>query len=373
MIAQPIQRIPPTSAAAVEWWMWQVCRSLARSGKYVPHIVCTGENDDSPEVEIRDGVHFYRISLSKAYKRLFQKWTRLDPYGYAARAAQYVKKVDAHIIHTHNSPALHMQIRSHLKGRKSILHMHNEKLPPAGFKANCVLTVSEYLAGWYRERLPDMDIRVITNGVDRQAYTCDTEKPEWKIGFSAQKKVVLFAGRISPEKGLNRLAEAMALLFPIHPDLQLVIIGGRSSGGNDRAKYADKLEAFLKPFASQVLWLGSVHPDAMPAHYRAADLLVIPSVFEEPFGMVCLEGMAAGVPVLAARKGGLPEFVSEGINGYLIDEPGDAATLASQIDRILESKDEAGNVAREAARYARQHHDWSIVSEKLSGIYDDFV
>ena len=373
MIAQPIQRIPPTSAAAVEWWMWQVARQLARSGRYVPHIICTGEGDPSPEYEERDGVHFYRITLSRTYKRVFQKWTRLDPFGYAARAARYVRKAGIDVVHTHNSPDLHMQLTKYLGRQRGILHMHNEKQPPAHFRADRLLAVSEYLAGWYRARVPGTDVRVITNGIDRQAYACGGPPAEWKTALPQDGQVILFAGRISPEKGLHILAEAFALLAPKRPDLRLVIIGGRSFGENDRARYADQVEAALKPFARQVLWLGSVHPEEMPRHYRAADLLVVPSVFEEPFGMVCLEGMAAGVPVLAARKGGLPEFVENGANGYLIDAPGDASSLAGQIERILAFPEASGKIAEEAIRYAHSNHDWSLIAARLSAIYDELI
>lgn len=372
LVAQPIQRIPPTGAAAVEWWTWQVARHLARSGKYVPHIICTGENDPSPELEIREGVHFYRINLSKTYKRLFQKWTRLDPYGYAARAARYCRDIDAKIVHTQNSPELHRQMAQRLSGRKTVLHMHNEKQPKGNFHADLLLTVSNYLARWYEVRLPDINIQIITNGIDKAIYHQTTTPPEWKKRLPASKKVILYAGRISREKGVHLLAEAFALLVPRHPELQLVIIGERSFGTHDRAKYADRLEAFLKPFSNRVDLIGSVHPEEMHRHYQAGDLLVVPSI-SETFGMVCLEGMAAGIPVLASPKGGLPEFVQPGKTGFLINEYGNAPSLAAQIEDILEMPDKMRDVAAAGQIYAREHHDWSLVSANLSAIYDQLL
>ncbi|WP_428826085.1 glycosyltransferase [Azonexus sp. IMCC34842] len=372
LVAQPIQRIPPTGGAAVEWWTWQVARHLARSEKYVPHIICTGEDDPSPEHEIREGVHFYRINLSRTYKRLFQKWTRLDPYGYAARAARYCREIDAKIVHTQNSPELHRQMVQRLSGRKTILHMHNEKQPKGNFHADLLLTVSNYLAQWYEERLPDAKIQIITNGIDKDIYHQTTTPPEWKKRLSASKKVILYAGRISREKGVHLLAEAFALLVPRHPELQLVVIGERSFGTHDRAKYADRLEEFLKPFSNQVDLIGSVHPEEMYRHYQAGDLLVVPSI-SETFGMVCLEGMAAGIPVLAAPNGGLPEFVQPGNTGFLIGEYGNAPSLAAQIENILEMPDKMRDIAAAGQIYARENHDWSFVSANLSEIYDQLL
>lgn len=372
MIAQPIQRIPPTGAAAVEWWMWQVSKQLARSGKYIPHIICTGENDPAPEYEEREGVHFYRITLSRTYKRLFHKWTRLDPYGYAARAAHYCKNINAQIIHTHNSPNLHTNIAKFLKNSMTILHMHNEKQPADNFHADLLLAVSNQLAGWYRDRLRNIDIQVIANGIDREQYSQGAIIPKWRRTLSATKKILMYAGRISPEKGVHLLAEAFTHLAPKHPELQLVIIGGRSRGNNDRAKYADKLEASLKPFSNQVILLGSINPAEMHLHYRLADLLVVPSVVEA-FGMVCLEGMAAGIPVLAAPIGGLPEFVQDNQNGYLIKDHGDPLSLAAQIEHILNAPEEAKQVALNGLEYARENYDWSRISGRLSKIYDNLL
>lgn len=372
MVAQPIQRIPPVGAAAVEWWMWQVSKHLASSGEYIPHIICTGEGDPSPEYEVREGVHFYRITLSKLYKRLFHKWTRLDPYGYARRAALYCRKINAAIIHTHNSPTLHQQIARYTQGSKMILHMHNEKITSSHFHADLILTVSDYLAKWYAQRLPHENIRIITNGIDRHKYTEEAALPDWRTNFPKDKKILMYAGRISPEKGVHLLAEAFTHLAPRHPELQLVIIGGRSEGNNDRARYADKVEASLKPFSNQVTFLGSVSPSEMHLHYRAADLLVVPSVFEA-FGMVCLEGMAAGVPVLAAPKGGLPEFVRDGKNGYLIRDYGKTFPLALQIKTILKNADAAKEIAAAGQIYALNNHDWSLVATELAKIYDQIL
>lgn len=372
LIAQPIQRIPPTGAAAVEWWTWQVARHLARSGKYVPHIICTGENDPSPEREIREGVHFYRINLSRTYKRLFQKLTRLDPYGYAARAAQYCREVNAQIIHTQNSADLHLQVSKRVPKAKSILHMHNEKLPKGKFHADLVLTVSNYLAEWYKKNLPGIQIQILTNGIDRNDYRKKVAIPDWKRSLPVSAKTLLYAGRISPEKCIHLIAEAFSLLSPRYPELYLVIIGGRSHGTNDRARYADNLEKMLEPLSKHVKFVGSINPEEMYQHYPVGDLLIIPSL-SEAFGMVCLEAMAAGLPVLASPRGGLPEFVLHEKTGFLIDDYGNSSSLANQIENLLATPEKMRAVALAGQAYAQENHDWSLVAAKLSEIYDQLL
>ena len=198
------------------------------------------------------------------------------------------------------------------------------------------------------------------------------QTPSWRLALPQDKKILIYAGRISPEKGVHFLVEAFSHLAPKHPEIHLVIIGGRSEGNNDRARYADTLEAALKPFSNQVTFLGSVPPSDMHRHYRAADLLVVPSTLEA-FGMVCLEGMAAGVPVLAAPIGGLPEFVQDGKNGYLIKDHGNSLSLAAQIESILKNPEGAKAIGAAGQAYALNNHDWSLVAAKLSEIYDQLL
>lgn len=371
-LAQPIHHIPPRGAAAVEWWTWQVARKLAMTGRYTPHIICTGEGDAAPEEECIEGVFFKRITLSRVYKRLFKKWTRFDPYGYADRAIRYIRSVDARIVHTQNSPSLHQYIARKLKDVKTVLHLHNQLSPDGNCKADKIVTVSSFMADWCKKYYPGLPVDVVTNGVDEYLYADQQSLAAWRTQLPADAKVLMYAGRISAEKGIDLLAKAFARIAPQHPNIYLVLVGARSHGDCDRSRYADRLEAILAPVQNQVRFIGSVLPDEMPRHYKAADLLIIPSL-NEPFGMVCLEAMASGIAVLASPKGGLPEFVQSGVTGFLIEDYGNEEVLSKQILALLNQPEKIRQVGEIAQSYALGHHDWCIVASQLSAVYDQLM
>ena len=167
MVAAAVHPVPPRKGAAVEWWMYQVCRRLAG---FEPHIVSIAAEGYADE-ERRDGIAFHRIRTGRLYRRVFQKILGVDPYSYARRVARRLDVIRPDIVHVHNAPALFAELARRYRGpARWILHMHNEmpleRLPPGAV----LFTVSRYLKEWYGVRLPGADIRIITNGVDTEVF-----------------------------------------------------------------------------------------------------------------------------------------------------------------------------------------------------------
>jgi glycosyltransferase involved in cell wall biosynthesis len=117
----------------------------------------------------------------------------------------------------------------------------------------------------------------------------------------------------------------------------------------------------------QVTFLGYVAFPALAAIYRAAEVVVVPSLYE-PFGLVALEAMAAGRPVVAAEAGGLTEIVTEGATGLCVP-PGDAGALAAALERVLSDGALAGRLARQGREHAVSGYSWSRVAELTRDCY----
>ena len=375
MIAAPIHAIPPRLGAAVEWWMWQVSRRLQG---WTPHIICTWAEGYARD-EVQDGVGIHRIHLGRAYKRLFQKLTRLDPWGYSQRAAVHIDKLQAALVHVHNDPELYRRLRDGARDRhrRHLLHLHNERSDLHGLEHAELVVVSEYLADWYRQRLPHARVSVVTNGVDLEQFCGIRATPEERAqvlaGLApAVKRVVLYAGRISPEKGPLHLVHAMTRVMAIRSDVALVLVGEFARGRPDsrRVQYGEYVRAGLAALPmGRTLCLGSVSPDRIDKVYACADLVVMPSEFNEPLGMVALEAMAAGVPLLAARKGGLREIVREGVTGFFIPEGGDTE-LAQRILDLLESDAFIAEVLSNARAYVTYRHGWDSVAKRMEEVFN---
>ncbi|MDO8597669.1 MAG: glycosyltransferase, partial [Sulfuricaulis sp.] len=348
-----------------------------RLAGFEPHIVCISADDYSDE-ERRDGIFFHRIRMGRFYKRLFEKITRLDPYSYARRVARRLAAVGPDIVHVHNAPTLFAQLAAlYRRPARFILHMHNEMpvepLPPGAV----LFVVSRYLKEWYAARLPVADIRIVTNGVDsdvsRPLPAQEISTRRARLQLPTDRKIILYAGRISPEKGPLDLVLAFGELRKHRQDVFLLLVGELRTGDDRRGEYGRKLLAACEALGADCYHAGTVDPTHMHEYYQAVDLAVVPSEFEEPFGMVAIEAMAAGIPVLAANKGGLREFVIPHETGFLIADTRDHAGFARQMHELLDRPSELERVQRNARAYVEQHHRWESVTHQLEVLYHSLL
>jgi glycogen(starch) synthase len=120
----------------------------------------------------------------------------------------------------------------------------------------------------------------------------------------------------------------------------------------------------------RVRFLGFVPHDRVPAILTHADLLVLPSLYEE-LGTVLLEAMWVGLPIVASRTGGIPDVIEDGINGLLVP-PGDPHTLAGAIDRVLGTPDLARRLAEAASQRAKEY-DWEVLAERVLKVYRELT
>jgi len=216
-------------------------------------------------------------------------------------------------------------------------------------------------------------IDVVPCGVDLDLFRPlpqDTSKNH--LGLS-DHRVILFVGRIQPIKGLDSLLRALAILMKrsrISPeDLRLLIIGGDlDNGGNPANGEEKKLRGLTSELGldSMVTFLGAQPQHALPYFYSAAEVSVLPSRYES-FGMVALESMACGTPVIASRVGGLNHTVRDGQTGYLIPE-GNALVLADKIDLLLHNRSLRSLMGRQGAHSARKY-SWKNIAQQVISLY----
>ena len=210
---------------------------------------------------------------------------------------------------------------------------------------------------------PDAKIKVVPCGVDVDLFRpADGAEAKRRLGLG-DDGVVLFVGRMEPLKGLDILLRAVAQLEQANAT-RTVIVGGDLEADAEMAR----LKALCSDLgiAERVTFLGRLAQQDLPLYYSAADVTVVPSYYES-FGLVALESMACGTPVIASRVGGLPTIVKDGLNGYLIPwrcpEP-----FADGLDVLL------GNAAiryamSEAARKTAVSMGWEAVVDSLLGTY----
>lgn len=209
-------------------------------------------------------------------------------------------------------------------------------------------------------------IRVIPPGVDLDIFhPLDKEKARRELALNDYRRVLLFAGRLQPFKGLDLLLHAMTYL-PNHGMTQLLVVGGNAGKTDELAKMNSLVNEL--GIRSTVVFVGAVEHEKMPIFYNAADICVIPS-YHESFGLVAVEALASGTPVVASRVGGLATIVKDGETGYLFDERS-PETLATYLC-LLMSENEIRNAMADAARLSVMKYNWSATARRLFKVYQE--
>ncbi|QZZ19870.1 glycosyltransferase family 1 protein [Leptothermofonsia sichuanensis E412] len=256
-------------------------------------------------------------------------------------------------------------------------------------QANCIVATSPQEEADLRSLVSEQgQIEVIPCGTDVDNFhTIPKVEARAKLGFKLNESIVLYVGRFDPRKGIETLVRAFAqlkqgtgdpgsgsvtpysLTHAAHPDnLRLVIVGGSDPDHSD-GQERNRIEAIVKELgiADQTDFVGRVGHDLLPLYYTAADVCVIPSHYE-PFGLVAIEAMACGTPVVASDVGGLKFTVVPEETGLLVP-PTHIDGFAEAIDRILSDELWARKLRRQASLRVQQNFSWTGVAARLSDLY----
>jgi D-inositol-3-phosphate glycosyltransferase len=212
-------------------------------------------------------------------------------------------------------------------------------------------------------------IAVIPGGVDLSRFRpLDQAAARAALRLSGAGRVLLFVGRIQRLKGLEVLFRAFALLGL---DARLLIVGGLPSSSHEAREIA-RLEqlAGRLGISERVSFVGAVSHDRLPEYYAAADVTVMPSSYES-FGLVAVESLACGTPVVATRIGGLRTIVRDGETGVLVPWR-DPALFAEALGRVLRDDVLRARLAS-AARASVMHFGWDSIAEQHLGLYADVL
>lgn len=208
-------------------------------------------------------------------------------------------------------------------------------------------------------------VEVVPCGVDLQRFvTQNPRQARARLGLQADQPVMLFVGRLDPFKGPDMFLQAAAMM---RKKAQLVVVGGKTSGDPE----LEKLRQLARQLglSGRVHFLGARPQQELPLLYSAADVTVMPS-YHESFGMVAVESLACGTPVVATRAGGLITIVRSEQTGYLVLRcPG---FFAERLDSLLSSPDTLRQM-QAAARPSVVHYGWPSVAGSLAEVYEDML
>lgn len=273
--------------------------------------------------------HYYYIDTNsiwaKVRKRLYLKRAGGDEFYHFSIEffiEQVIKQLRKHsydLIIIENRPAFSLKMQGN-DFSKLVLHQGNDFLNTKVHQHlylyntySLIINASSFITERVRLINPeDTKCRTVLNGIDVNRFYQSNHLSRNHIGLSNDDFVIVYSGRLTKEKGILELILAIKQLEYIH-NLKLLIIGA-SAYGQDKhpTKYIEQLEKESEQIKEKVIFTGYIDYLQMPSYLKMADIAVVPSMWEEPFGLTVVEAMAAGLPLITTRSGGIPE-ICEGV------------------------------------------------------------
>ena len=303
----------------------------------------------------------------------------------AARFRQYVDSLGPDLVHIHGVGLGPLALRRALTGRVTpmiaTVHSLRGHLPDSDFfdegvpSLRCpdiLIAVSEHLRSEaIGYGVAASKIHVIPNGVDTSYFRpLSKEESRDALHIPVDSKNVLFVGHLIHRKGVDLLIRAFSEVYRLEADARLYIVGGPVAS-TDAGWYQDTLSLPGRlGILDRVTFVGPVESHKEPAlnlWYNACDVLVLPSR-AEGMGMVLMEAMACGKPVIGTGVGGIPNVVTEGENGFLVD-PDDPSGLAGAIAQILDDTALARRLGEHGMRQVKASYSWERIADTTTELY----
>ncbi|MBB6732564.1 glycosyltransferase family 4 protein [Cohnella zeiphila] len=245
-------------------------------------------------------------------------------------------------------------------------YMTPRSLPGCLESADRILVNSHFLKKYIARRVPQAAEKtgVVHLGVEANRFAGGLKELEKAERGWSGRRVVLFVGRLIPLKGVHLLLEALPELVREAPDVLVAIVGSPFYGSPVTTSYVRKLHRMAKPWKRHVHFQPYVSHLEIPRWFAAADIAVVPSVRREAFGLVNVEAMASGLPVVASRVGGVSEVVEDGVTGLLFDPANARSELGSRITRLLRDEALRQQMGRNGMERVQRHFTWEHTADQ---------
>jgi glycosyltransferase involved in cell wall biosynthesis len=188
-----------------------------------------------------------------------------------------------------------------------------------------------------------------------------------EFGLEEDKKIVLFVGRLYHRKGLEILLHSIVAVLAEFNDVQFVISG---TGFKKKELSLRQLAKDLK-IEDHVKFLGYVPDERLPFLYSASDIFVLPAIYEN-FPFAILEAQSSGLPVISTKVGGIPEFLVNNENGFII-EPGNSLQLSQRLLEILQNPELAKKMGKQGRNLTEKNLNWQLITKQVVDLYQNLL
>ncbi|WP_044481831.1 glycosyltransferase family 4 protein [Paenibacillus antibioticophila] len=334
-------------------------------GKRGEHMNAREKIGDVPCIRVAEGAAYYPSILS------------------------HLKSWQPEAVDVHNRPALAYLIKQNLPGVRVILSLHSttfiksrnpsRSLMISKLRALDGISVnSDYLRREVQYRYPGLSLPMYVNHL---GASLEDFLPRWtpvgeglrqgrmaEYGWSG-RKIVLFVGRLIPEKGVHALLKTVPHVARTHPDVLFVVVGSAFYSRPGETSYVRHLKGLASSWPDHVIFQPFTPYPRVADWYNLADVVVVPSGQEEAFGLVNVEAMASGIPVIASDAGGIPEVVEHGHSGFLIPSEHLDGRLADGIVRLLNDEKLRRQMGTAGLEAIRSRFRWRHTADRFISIF----
>ncbi len=377
---------PPRIVGGIARVVNDLSKRLIKDGHDV--YVVTYKEGNVPYYENDKGVHVYRVDNYMINPNNFIDWTMQLNFNMISKAAEIINKEGKFdVIHAHDwlvayaaktlkesfGIPLVSTIHATEAGRNSGIHTSEQKYVNdtewmLTYESSEVIVNSKFMKNDLQRLfgLPYEKINVVPNGINTTAYNGVEKDYDFRRKYALDnEKIILFMGRLVYEKGVQHLISAMPKILSGYHDSKLIIAG---KGGmlDELKRQVDSMG-----LGSKVYFTGYLNAKQVSKMYKCADVSVFPSTYE-PFGIVALEAMLAGVPTVVSDVGGLNEIIEHRVDG-MKSYAGNANSLADSILELLLNPQLCDKITKRARQKVKNEYNWAKIAQDTYFTYEKAI
>ncbi len=315
------------------------------------------------------------------------------PNAYFGGAGYWIRRLDPHIIQVENRPKLAERLKKLFPHRRIWLSLHSITFISQSSISRtelrrCLRLADQIIvnSGFLKEQIvrwfPQLGFKIQVNylGTDTSAFpskwTDDQQQLNQqfveKLGLTG-KPIIVYAGRLIPIKGVHHLLKAMPEVVRKYPETVLVVVGSAYYGSHRLSPYVRRLHRMGRSLPNNVLFIPYVDHSEIYPWFRLADVAVVPSDANEAFGLVNVEAMASGTPLIATRAGGMKEVIEHGVTGLLIDSNGIETGLLEGLFTLLGDADLRKSMGEAGISRVHTQFTWQHTADRWLSLYNHYI
>ena len=369
--------IPSPQSSSVETVIDKQTRTLQNR---VDFTILGKKSIDLPSLEKRGDLSYRRVK--------YRSWKR-----YLHRLIEILSSLNPDIIQVENRPKYVPILHEKFPNIPILLSLHStmfisnsriskEDLITSIGLTKKVIVNSHFLENYLMDKTGCQRSKLIVNhlGVDTnqfqakwlpsRSYNINVFKR--KLGIE-DKKILLFVGRLRKIKGVDKMIHALPTILRNEPNTVLIIAGSAFYGSDKVTRYVNLLYKLAQKYSEHIKFIPFIPHENIHQWFEIADIVLVPSIGKEAFGLVNVEAMACGVPVIATNIGGMPEIIEHGKTGYLINPSKIETEIAEYVLQLFFDVNMRQEMGVNSFKRVEEHFTWEKSSQRLLSVYRSVI